>query len=77
MILLKNEIITFTFRKDICVKKNIWHFSFLNDIQISIEKRRKLKFVPPERVWLEVRDHYNDTPNVFDVSWEKSRNRLL
>jgi hypothetical protein len=48
-----------------------------NDFQISIGKRRKFKFVPPERVWPQIRDHYDDTPNVFDGLQEKSRNRVL
>ena len=46
--------------------KYLTRLCFLNDIQTSIEKRRKFKFVPPERV----RDHYDDTPNVFDGSQE-------
>ena len=43
----------------------------------ALKKRHKFKFVPSERVGPQVRDHYDDTPNVFDGSREKSRNRLL
>ena len=54
-------------------KKKMFDTSLFSDIQIIIEKWHKFKFVPPEQVWPQVKDHYDDTPNVFDESRENSR----
>jgi hypothetical protein len=50
-------------------------FSFLNDIQISIEKSFCLFRLSESDH--KSRDPYDDTPNAFDGSRENSRNRLL
>ena len=77
-ILLRNWMITYwiilKFRKEFCKNNKMIAFCFLNDIQFSNEKGCKFKFVPPERVWPQVRDHYDNTPNAFDGSFLSSSN---